>query len=498
MKPDETPIERRPLVKRTVVIKLVGLLLFVGILAACDRSASAPTHESTPSTVAPGPAAPSPTIKAANPQAAQSPADGFSPAAVNTTTLTPLSTPGSLSSATQVAASTAVPTGPAASLTAAPHALLPAASPAPMPDLAFAAITADDLPSGFQVDHAGSYSYGGLQSYVVANDFLADRPGYAQELSSVVIWLPSLEERTRFDRSLAEGAWLADLVGADAEQIAERYEKLDVPRIGEITAGMTSRVGEDPSWNTIRGDAIIWRRGNVGALVLLSYLRGDEDLPPIEDIARRLDERIAWVLSADPTSRSGITPTPAPRLAPAPRPARTPIDWSAALTPTLTLADLPTGFEVASEKLGTSELTISADSPYPAVSTFFYQRFVYVWVFGFVVNLLDAEAQAGFDAAISHPDALVEELCGLDLPGSADTEPSYTDLLDLGDAARQATLTDPASFLGPVTHDLVCLRRAGLGACIVVQSLYPKREPHVRDLARLLDDRMRMYETTRP
>lgn len=428
--------------------------------------------------------------------------------------LPPPADPGSEPTATQLAAPTAAPAATdtissapsriptATMLVTQAAASTPAESPAAMPDLAFATLTADDLPDGFQVNRVESpnyEAYQGLQSYVVANGFLADRSGYAQELNGVVIWLSSPAERSRFDRSLAEETWLADLFGADAALIAERYEELaDLPRTGEITAGMTSRIGEDPSWNALRGDVVIWRRGNVGALVLFSYLRGDDDLSPIADIARRLDERIAWVLAADLAGRSGITPTPAPRLAAAPRPARTPIVWSAALTPTLTLADLPAGFELASEKLGTSELTISADAPYPAVSTFSYQRFVYIWALGFVVSLPDPEARAGFDAALAHPDALVEELCGLDVSDLAGVEPSYTALADLGDAARQATLTDPASFLGPVTYDLICLRRAGLGACVVVQSLYPKREPHVRDLARLLDERMRMYETIKP
>lgn len=421
---------------------------------------------------------PPPADPVAEPSAAQLAAPTTAPAATDTIT----STPPRISTET-------IPEKQAVAST-------PAESPVPMPDLAFAAITADDLPDGFQVGQAGSFPYEVTQSYVVANGFFAERPGYAQELSGVVIWLSSPAERSRFDRSLADGTWLADLLGADPASITERYAKLaDLPPVGDVVTGLTNLIGEDYLWNNApRSDMVIWRRGDVGALVLLVYLRGDDDLPPIADIARRLDERIAWALAADLAGRSGSTPTPAPRLAPAPRPARTPIVWNAALTPTLTLADLPSGFELASEQLGSSELTIAADAPYPAVSTFSYQRFVYIWVLGFVVSLPDSDARAEFDAALAHPDALVEELCGLDVSGLAGIEPSYTDLTDLGDAARQATLTDPATFLGPVTYDLVCLRRAGLGACVVVQSLYPKREPHVRDLARLLDERMRLYE----
>lgn len=417
-------------------------------------------------------------------------------------------------SATQLAASTAAPAA-TDTLTSPPPriptetmpekqavASTPAQSPVPGPDLAFATITADDLPAGFLVDQAGSpeyEAYQGLQSYVLANGFFAERPGWGQELSGVVIWLSSGAERNRFDRSLTAGTWLADLFGADAALIAERYEELaDLPPLGDVMAGLTSRIGEDPFWNALSGDVVIWRRGNVGALVLFSHLRGDDDLPLIGDIARRLDERIAWALAADLVGRSGITPTPAPRLAPPPRPARMPIVWSAALTPTLTLADLPAGFERASEQLGSFELTLTADAPYPTVSTFSYQRFVYIWVYGFVVSLSETSARAEFDAALAHPDVLVEELCGLDVSDLAGVEPSYTDLADLGDTARQATLTDPATFLGSVTYDLICLRRAGLGACAVVQSLYPQREPHVRDLARLLAERMRMYEPIQP
>ncbi len=417
--------------------------------------------------------------------------------AVDTITLTPPATPAALSAATSAAATTVPPTIPAAFPTATSHPLLPAATLAAMPDLAFVTLTADDLPEGFQIERAASYSVAGLHAYVVADGFYADRPGYGQGLSAVVIWLTDPEKISLFDRSLVEGVWLTELTGADAEQMAQLFQERKVPRIGEISAGLTSRIGEDPAWNTKRADLIAWRRGDVGVSVVLGYLRGDEDLPPIEDIARRLDERIAWVQSAD-TTGPGMTPTPAPRLAPAPRPARPPVAWSAAFTPTLTLADLPASFQVASKELGTTELTISPDSPYPAVSTFSYQHFVYTFVLGFVVSLPDAEAEAGFDAALSRPDALVEELCGLQLSGLAGTGLTYTDPPELGDAARQATLTDPASFLGPVNYDLVCFRRAGLGACVVVQSMYPKREPHVRDLARLLDERMRIYEPAQP
>jgi hypothetical protein len=427
------------------------------------------------------------------PQAAQSTSAASSPTSVGTSTLTPSVAPTSTMTVAQVT-HTEDPLRPAISPTLALSALTSPTPPSAAPNLVVATIITDDLPSGFQIGQSSLEYLGLLRPKMVVNSFGAERPDYGQGLAGVVAWLPSLKEGERLDCSLAEGSWLARLIETDRWQF-ERSTGL--PELGDTMVGLTSRTGVDFITRAMHTDVVCWQHGDVGALVISSGLRGDEDALPIGDVARRLDDRIAWALSSDPTSRSYATPTPAPRLMPAPPPIRAPVAWSAELTPTLTLTDMPDGFEMVSKEMGASELTISEDSPYPGISTFSFLRGIFTSIHGFVVNLPDAEIQAGFDAALSHPNALFEEVTGYKLTVQPGVEPSYSVVVDLGDLARQVTMPLQESFFGPMSVDWVCLRRGGLGGCVFVESMYPKQGPYARALAGILEDRMRIYEAGR-
>lgn len=49
----------------------------------------------------------------------------------------------------------------------------------------------------------------------------------------------------------------------------------------------------------VRVDVVFFRRDVVGAVVYVYYFDGESPLVPTEDVARKLDERIIEVLSAD-------------------------------------------------------------------------------------------------------------------------------------------------------------------------------------------------------
>ena len=434
------------------------------------------------------------------PQAAQPPATHLAPAALPTVTIVPAIIPLPTLPLTPRAASTAPPVATAET----PAPTLPAppdqASRAAMPKLAFATIITDDLPSGYQVlpDIYGPKS-GVTLPYAVANSFGAERPGHIESLVGLVVRLASPTERARFDRSLVDKTWPAEFGLADPGQLEDLA---GLAQIGDVMAGLTGRVGED--YLRLHGDLVAWRRGDVAAVVAYMHLQDAEDPLAIGDVAQRLDERITWALAAVSTERPHLTPTPAARLMPAPRPTRTPVAWDAHLTPTLTLGDMPAGFTLAIKEMGTKPLDISADSPYAAVSAFTFGYAIYTYVNGFVLDLPGPEQQASFDAVLQHPDKLFQAVCGVKLtergnnPNAPGEGPFYADLAGLGDAARQMTITGQGTFFGDMDTELVCLRRGSLGACVAVESLYPGEGPRARALAGLLDDRMRRFAATKP
>lgn len=390
---------------------------------------------------------------------------------------------------------------PSQSPAASPAPALPTASSStlPMPDLTSATITADDLPVGYELRSDIVWQNEGDKPYVAVNGFEAARPGHIEVLGGQVLWLPGPAELAWFDRSLADKTWPAEFGFAELGQPEDR---VGLEQLGDARAWLAGQLGEEGFF--LRGDMVAWRRGNVAAFVAYSYLEDAQEPLAVTDVARRLDERIAWVLSSDPAGGSRPAPTPAPRLMPAARPVRPPIAWSAELTPTLTLDDMPAGFQSTADEMGTTPLVVSEDAPYAAMSTFEFGYSIYTTVSGFVVDLPGIEQQASFDTALSQPDVLFQAVTGLQLteqgnnPNAPAESPLYADVAGLGDMARQMTITDQGTFFGYMDTDLICWRRDSLGGCVAVESLYPGDAPDARGLAGLLDERMRLFESARP
>jgi hypothetical protein len=161
----------------------------------------------------------------------------------------------------------------------------PTITPTPTPHLMAAALTLDDLSSGFS-----------SVSQQEITDMLADMPedtvafGYEDEESSQIVMgylipLASRLEQIDFDRFLLSDE-LIDSMAADADP--EPLSGLD--DIGVSRQGFTF-LAESQS-DAMRWDFIVFRRGEVAEMVFLAYLEGDEPAMPIKDIARLLDERL--------------------------------------------------------------------------------------------------------------------------------------------------------------------------------------------------------------
>jgi hypothetical protein len=157
------------------------------------------------------------------------------------------------------------------------------------------ALTLDDLSPGFEVLPAEqilpmeqAYGEG-------ASGFGFQDPRSSQVVMGVLMPVIARVDQKQFD-SLMPQMLQSAAVGVGADSNAEPLSVLD--EVGEAREG-TSAVAKIGSLS-LRYDIVVFRRGEVGALIFLVYPDGDEPAMTVADLSRVLDERIQSSLEANP------------------------------------------------------------------------------------------------------------------------------------------------------------------------------------------------------
>jgi regulation of enolase protein 1 (concanavalin A-like superfamily) len=168
----------------------------------------------------------------------------------------------------------------------------PTSTPTPLPQWMSAGLVLEDLPSGFvqMSDVQMSALNQNLPPNSIAFGFMNEAD--QQAVMGYYISYPSQAEQDAFDASLPDLLQLFTIAyGATTEP--ETIKGLD--DLGDSRAASTfvSEAGE----TDLRWENILFRRGEVGALLFVFYAEGKESLISSGDIARLLDQRLAQTLS---------------------------------------------------------------------------------------------------------------------------------------------------------------------------------------------------------
>ena len=163
----------------------------------------------------------------------------------------------------------------------------PTPSPTPTPGLSSAALTLEDLPTGFEQLPEQTMS-----------EFEGDFPnrsssyGFQNQLNSqlvmgVLVPYTSRVEQAAFDKMLPEFVQImAKATGADTG--SKPLSGLE--DIGQTRSGITAL--SKTFMFSMRCDIVAFRRNDVGVILYMIYPDGDKPVVPITDLARLQDERI--------------------------------------------------------------------------------------------------------------------------------------------------------------------------------------------------------------
>jgi protein-disulfide isomerase len=205
-------------------------------------------------------------------------------AAAPTLTLTPTRTP----------TTTATPTD------------TPTITPTPGPDLSQAVLTIDDLPKGFK---AASDEFNIETGYVmdtfpyqVIGSFAFVEDCQFEFIMGFTMHLPWRSQQVEFDQYAAGFARIilesTGLFGGESD--VKRPEDLTgLEDIGNAVTGATTTMSSNGI--KLRMDIVIFRRGIVGAWIIVSYYEGAIPAASIDEIARKLDARIIDVVGSTST-----------------------------------------------------------------------------------------------------------------------------------------------------------------------------------------------------
>ena len=178
----------------------------------------------------------------------------------------------------------------------------PTPSPTPLPDLSEAVLTLDDLPSSFtemSLEQLGLTPEDLSGEGFEAESFFAFlEPSAFQLIMGLTILVPSTVERAGFDLALRNPDFLLNLFvgGMGATEVVEKQELPGLDDIGDASTGLT--VVADLEGIPMRIDMVVFRTGLAGAMVMLMYPEGVDPDISIGDAARRLEEKLAEVLSS--------------------------------------------------------------------------------------------------------------------------------------------------------------------------------------------------------
>lgn len=217
--------------------------------------------------------------------ATQAAADSFATLTAQAPTATPTFTPSPTATTTPTSTPTPTPT--------------PTATPTltPTPGLSSLVMTLDDLPDGFEAMPADQMRAMEEAYPAGTSAFGFQDDKNTQIVMGVLMPYYSRAEQAVFDSMMPEFVQaMAAAVGADTNS-----EPLpDFEEIGEARAGTTavSKMGS----LSMRWDILVFRRSEVGVLILIAYPDGDQPAMPIVELAHLSDERIRNFRTVDPSS----------------------------------------------------------------------------------------------------------------------------------------------------------------------------------------------------
>jgi hypothetical protein len=166
----------------------------------------------------------------------------------------------------------------------------------PTPGLSTIGLTLEDLPDGFVAmpPEEVREMEEGYPEGASAFGFQDNRT--SQVIMGVLIPYPSRADQSIFDSMMPQFVQvIAAAVGAETN--SEPLPGLE--DTGETSAGITA-VGKMGSFS-MRWDIVVFRRSDVGVLVIMAHPDGDKPAIPVVDLAQLLDERILNFLTINPS-----------------------------------------------------------------------------------------------------------------------------------------------------------------------------------------------------
>ena len=207
--------------------------------------------------------------------------------------LTPPSSPGSISTPEPVAVPTATPR--------------PSPTPIPASPLSAAnVLTLDDFPTGFE--EVSPAELGLEEGSALLDDDLIIESSFAfgnadpfEFVFGFTLLIPTALEQIGFDLALSQPEFLLGSVVSgiveEGTEIREQVTLSGLDGFGEKSAGLT--VAFDSEGIPFRMEMVAFRRDAVGAFVAVMYFDGDAPIVPIDEAARKFDDRIVEALSED-------------------------------------------------------------------------------------------------------------------------------------------------------------------------------------------------------
>ncbi|NIS81239.1 MAG: transporter substrate-binding domain-containing protein [Anaerolineales bacterium] len=123
------------------------------------------------------------------------------------------------------------------------------------------------------------------------------------------ILLPTRADQLEFDIELGDvEVFISDFtagMGVVAEDAIEEPKLIPAAEgVGDVSAGLTMVVGEEDAILAMRVDIVAFRRGKIGAFIMVAYIEGDSPLVSVVDLANLLDARIVEEFPQDVVAAS--------------------------------------------------------------------------------------------------------------------------------------------------------------------------------------------------
>jgi multiple sugar transport system substrate-binding protein len=156
----------------------------------------------------------------------------------------------------------------------------------------------EDLPAGFEEVSPDDFDFGPgdpsmVDSVPIETAFAFSDDERFEFIAGFTVILPSRTQQIEFDEDMATNVGLF-LMGAAGGMGVEDLPDL---QIGDASAGMAIEMPGEGG-EVLRLEAVLFRRGGVGAFLFAMRMAGDAPGAPIGDLARTLDERTVEALAS--------------------------------------------------------------------------------------------------------------------------------------------------------------------------------------------------------